>query len=51
MAENLTPIKLDEMSLGLFRIHWTSFMEIQKNFNFVLARQDVSSKSLTMFSP
>jgi len=33
MAENLTPIKLDEMRPGLFRIHWTSFMEIQKNLS------------------
>ena len=30
MAENLTPIKLDEMRPGLFRIHWTVF-EIKKN--------------------
>jgi hypothetical protein len=33
MAENLTPIKLDEMRPGLFRIHWTSFMEIKKNLS------------------
>ncbi len=30
MAEKLTPIKLDEMRPGLFRIHWT-FFEIKKN--------------------